>query len=426
MGLTMYNGTSFTTYNTTNSTLKSDTVISLACNSGNIYAGTYKGLSVYNGTNFTNYNHAGSGMKSDTVYCITVESTSAIWLGNKYGIDKFNGSNFTFSYVTAGNIADTVNCIYLDSVNNKWIGTNYHGLIKYDNTNFYTLQQLYPNPNIQQDFIGVSQYWPVTVKNICKGLHGGVFIGMDEYILPFSGILSALTGSIEITGSQLYQYPGYASGVVNPTSSYFIMQHDLASNILFFIIYGAGGASGNIVLYSYNPSLYTDNPPYDITNTNSAFLDINNVNALITDNSNQHWDTRTSETKYFVSKQNNTSPLHGSSMWIGGFASGNLHMAAMTYRQNGYDFWPGPLNPATDAIDSATSQNYNQVWKVNRYDIANFLYEWGLGNVQSGAFVPPASITTWPGNSPYTGKPLAPYVDVNHNGVYDPIAGGAY
>ncbi len=416
MGLTMYNGTSFTTYNTTNSTIKSDTVISLACGSGNVYAGTYKGLSVYNGTSFTNYNHATNGMKSDTVFCITTESASAIWLGNKYGIDKFNGSNFTFNYVAAGNIADTVNCIYLDASNNKWIGTSYHGLIKYDNTNFYSMQQLYPNA--QQDFIGVGD-WPVTVKSICKGFHGGIFFGMETNAPNCRP--NSIGASIELTVGQIYQYPGFSPEPLSPTGlAYAIIQHDLVSNVIFFVNH-ANGLSLD-VLYSYNSSLYSPLSE-DISKSNSAFLDINNVNALITDNSNQHWDDLTSVTKYFAPKQNNTSPLFTSAMWIGGYASGSLHTAAMTYRQNGYDFWPGPINPTTDGIDSTMMQTYNKVWKVNRYDIANFLYAWSIGTVQSGVFVPPASITTWPGNSPYTGKPLAPYVDFNGDGTYNYLQG---
>jgi len=203
------------------------------------------------------------------------------------------------------------------------------------------------------------------------------------------------------------------------------MQHDLDSNVVFFIDYGASGGYPNFPLHSFNPTHYS---PwfYEITSANSAFLDINNVNALITDNSNQHWDASADITKYFVGKQNNTSPLFTSAMWIGGYAAGSLHIAAMTYRQNGVDFWPGPINPATDAIDNSTMLSYNQVWKVNRYDIANFMYAWSVGTVQSGVFVPPASITTWPGNSPYGAGQLAPYVDVNHNGIYDPIAGGDY
>ncbi|HEX7413228.1 MAG TPA: two-component regulator propeller domain-containing protein, partial [Bacteroidia bacterium] len=334
-GLTKYDGTTFTTYNTTNSLIKSDTIISLACNGGNVYAGSYKGLSVFNGTSFTNYNRATNGMKSDTVYCITAESASAVWLGNRFGMDKFNGSTFTFSYVAAGNVADMVNCIYLDSVNNKWIGTNAHGAIKYDNTNFYTMQQLYPNPNTLQDLIGAG-YWPITVKDICKGFHGGVFFGMK--VNPIGVNCKASNGSgIEITSTHLYPCLGFSPGVSMPTYLGDIMQYDLISNKIFFVNNGM-----NPVLYSFDPSLYVPNPD-DVSTSNSAFLDINNVNALITNNSSQHWDNRAYGAKYFVPKQNNTSPLFGSAMWIGGYSNNNLHMAAETYRQNGDDFWPGPL-----------------------------------------------------------------------------------
>ncbi len=426
MGLTKYDGTSFTTYNTTNSTLINDTVISLACNSGNVYAGTYKGLSVYNGTGFTNYNHAGNGMKSDTIYCITAESASAIWLGNKFGIDKFNGSNFVFNYVTAGNIADTVNCIYLDSINNKWIGTNGHGLIKYDNTNFYNVEQLYSYTLIEDLYEGGIGYWPHTVKSLCKGPSGGVLLGMTEgsnaplYYTPL--------GSIELKSNTLNVYIGFSPAAANSTTvGYAVMQHDLVSDKIFYIQYDInyGGTAVHPVLYSFDASLSVVTPPsitsLGTTSYNSAFLDINNVNALITDNSNQHWDL--TEAKYFTPKQNNTSPLFSSAMWIGGYTAGNLHMAAMTYRQNGYDFWPGPINPVTDAIDSTTLETYNHVWKVNRFDIANFMYAWAAGTVQSGVFVPPASIVNWPGNSPYTGKPLAPYVDFNGDGTYNYLQG---
>jgi type IX secretion system substrate protein len=418
MGLTKYDGTSFTTYNTTNSTISSDTIISLACGSGNVYAGNYKGLSVYNGTGFTNYNRVTNGLTSDTVNCITVESATVIWIGNKYGMDKFNGSNFTFNYVVSGNVKDTVYCIYIDATNNKWIGTYAHGVVKYDNTNFYTMQQLYPNPNTEQDFISVG-YWPITIKTICKGFHGGAFFGGGEVLATaLNGCRSAyFDGSFEVTPSQIYQYPELYN------ESYGILQHDLDSNVVFYINYGGGYP---YPISSFDPALYSTPPFYSMTNTNSAFLDINNVNALITDNSNQHWDANSGITKYFVPKQNNTSPLFTSAMWIGGYANNNLHMAAMTYRQNGNDFWPGPLNPSNDSITTGMMNAYNQVWKVNRFDIANFLYAWSIGTVQSGVFVPPASILNWPGNSPYGTGQLAPYVDINHNGIYDPIAGGDY
>ncbi len=409
-GLTKYNGTSFTTYNTSNSGIVSDTVISLACGNGNVYAGTYKGLSIYNGANFANYN-TGNGMNNNTVNCITVENANTIWLGNPSGIDKFNGSGFTFNYVVAGNTADVVNIIYIDAQNNKWIGTNANGAIKYDNSNFYTMQQLYPNA---QEVLGIG-HWPAVVKTICKGPNGGVLFCSPTVL---SGIKMTTGRSYEITNTQLSTYLTIAPASA-ATGNYPIMQHDVGSNKIFVVSPSGYYTS---VLSSYFPIPYSSYPLLDETPANAAFLDINNVAALITDNSNQHWDNTTFQTKYFVPKQSNTSPLFTSAMWIGGYSSSNLHMAAMTYRQNGIDFWPGPLDPATANIDTATMNAYNKVWKVNRFDIANFIYAWSAGNVQNHTFIPSAAIVNWPGNSPYGGK-LAPFVDYNNDGFYNYMDG---
>jgi hypothetical protein len=414
MGLTVYNGTSFTTYNTSTG-LISDTIISLACGNGNVYAGSNRGLSVYNGTGFTNYIIA-NGMNSNVVNCITVENANAIWLGNQNGIEKFNGSSFTFNYVTANSTADVVNCIYVDAQGNKWIGTNAHGAIKYDNSNFYTFQQLYPLSN-QQESLGAGAY-PVIVKTICKGPNGGALFCSATSNIP----LSAGSGrSYEVTNTQINNYISIAPSS-SVTGNQYIMQHDVGSNKIF-VVSPAGIAAH--VLCSYDPiPVIPVGSGGVITETtgatgNTAFLDINNASALITDNSNLHWDATNSQTKYFVPKQKNTSPLFTSAMWIGGYVNGQIRIAAMTYRQNGIDFWPGPIDPTTATIDTATMSAYNHVWKVNRFDIANFIYFWNAGQVQSGTWTPPAAILNWPGNSPYTGQMLAPYVDFNSDGFYN-------
>jgi hypothetical protein len=411
-GLTVYNGTSFTTYNTSNSGIVSDVIISLACGNNCVYIGTTKGLSVFDGTTFTNYNRANNGMKSDTVNCIASENAIAIWLGNPYGLDKFNGSNFSFNYTAP---SDNINCIYIDALNNKWLGTTAHGVIKYDNTNFYTMQQLYPS-NTSQDLIGVGG-WPTIVKSICKGPNGGVLFGTIQRIIP-TGNYSTNIGSIEITANQLYFYSDLNLGIAYLGLSHYEMQHDVGSNKIFYTAIGAGASLTSPFLYSFDNTQYSD--ALDVSPANSDFLDINNVNALITDNSQINWDNTSGRTRYFTPKQNNTSPLNASAMWIGGYATPtDLRVAAMTYRQNGYDFWPGPLNPSTDSITMANMLAYNKVWKVNRYDIANFIYNWNAGNVQNGTYYPTTAIATWPGNSPYNGQPLAPYVDVDNDGNYN-------
>ena len=415
-GLTIYNGISFTTYNTSMG-LVSDTIISLACGNGNVYAGSNRGLSVYNGTNFTNYTTA-NGMNSNVVNCITVESANAIWLGNQNGLEKFNGSNFTFSYVTANSTADVVNCIYVDAQGNKWIGTNAHGAIKYDNSNFITFQQLYPLSNLQESLSAGA--YPVIVKTICKGPNGGALFCSATQSNVGRPVLSGR--SYEVVGTQVNSYISIAPSSTI-TGNQYIMQHDVSSNKIFVAI--PAGTIGNPILYSYSPIPIVPVGSGGVqtetigANGNTDFLDINNVSALITDNSNIHWDATNSETKYFVPKQKNTSPLFTSAMWIGGYVNNQIRTAAMTYRQNGVDFWPGPIDPTTATIDTATMSAYNHVWKVNRFDVANFIYFWNAGQVQSGTWTPPAAIVNWPGNSPYTGQMLAPYVDFNSDGFYN-------
>ena len=422
IGLTMYNGTSFTTLNTSNSGLVSDTIISLACGNGNVYAGSNRGLSVYNGSSFTNYTTA-NGMNSNVVNCITIENANTIWLGNPNGLDKFNGSNFTFSYVTANSTTDAVYCIYVDAQGIKWIGTNAHGIIKYDNSNFYTMQQLFPSVN-EQEALGVG-LWPTVVKTICKGPSGGVLFCSPTNNTPGVQKPPFIGRTYEITGTQLYTYMSIAPSTTTTTGNQYMMQHDVGSNKIFVV-----SPSGNPVLTSYDPIPYWNvfgGFPADQTTANTAFLDINNVACLITDNSNQHWDDAVSVTKYFVPKQNNTSPLFTSAMWIGGYTNGQIRTAAMTYRQNGVDFWPGPLDTTNASIDNATMNAYDKVWKINRFDIANFIYNWNAGNVQNGTFAPVSAILNWPaqGTGNYSRK-MAPYVDVNNNGIYDPIHDGDY
>jgi len=154
-------------------------------------------------------------------------------------------------------------------------------------------------------------------------------------------------------------------------------------------------------------------------------LTLNKVNCPITNNSDFTYNSINN--RYLVPKNANVSPLFAASMWIGGFHNGALHMGAMTYRQNGMDFWPGPLDTITANTDTSISSKYTSLWKINRFDIANFIYNWNHGNVQSGSFVPNNIILNWPahGTGAYSRR-LAPFVDVNGNGVYDPIHDGDY
>ena len=146
------------------------------------------------------------------------------------------------------------------------------------------------------------------------------------------------------------------------------------------------------------------------------YLDINNVKAGVLAIGYIH--------DFEVPKGSNRQTIFAGSLWIGGVdAVATLKIAGQTYRQTGIDFWPGPINTVA-TTDSTTIASYNKVWKLNKCDIDMYLNWFNGGSVGPNPTNSTAmnTILSWPATNP-TGGPLAPFVDANTNGVYDPYAG---
>jgi hypothetical protein len=106
--------------------------------------------------------------------------------------------------------------------------------------------------------------------------------------------------------------------------------------------------------------------------------------------------------------------------WIIGYADNVLHTATPGYALNADSNLPyaGPL---ADVMDSAFYNRYHQVWKVDTAMINYHISHWAEPGYQT-----PYAIATWPGNGDVAnGQPavLVPFVDLNHNGYYEPAQG---
>ena len=165
-------------------------------------------------------------------------------------------------------------------------------------------------------------------------------------------------------------------------------------------------------------------------------LDINNVRAKLLGGGDLWWDLNSA--KYEVPKTDagtgeiGPSSIFAGALWIGGIDAGsqNLKVAAMTYRQSGNDFWPGPIDPVTKSTTQTICNNYDRHWKINRDDVTVFLDQ--TFPVATTAI--PTAILEWPAfGNPYAKgkngvpiditKPMAPYVDVDNVLGYDPTQG---
>lgn len=152
-------------------------------------------------------------------------------------------------------------------------------------------------------------------------------------------------------------------------------------------------------------------------------LKYNNVRTIIYTGGDMWWDL-VSNARYIIPKTEDTknavSSSFAGSIWLGGLdAGGQLKVAAMTYRQKGVDFWPGPLDTTNASADPAECSRYDQIFTITRDEVDKFV---------AGKTAATPNMLLWPGNgnlSKNQGRILAPFYDSNGDGFYDP-AGGDY
>ena len=147
-------------------------------------------------------------------------------------------------------------------------------------------------------------------------------------------------------------------------------------------------------------------------------LDINNIRARLNNGGDLFWDL-IGWAAYEVPINSGKHPLFASAIWIGGVDnSGQLKIAAQTYRQSGNDYFAGPLDKNANT-DMQTCIDWDQMWKINKTTIDSF--KLGLfGSI-------PKSILEWPAKdnpnnsllSNFAGNEYAPFNDYNQDGKYD-------
>ena len=147
----------------------------------------------------------------------------------------------------------------------------------------------------------------------------------------------------------------------------------------------------------------------------------NNVSAFVTDAGIFFNNIASNAHGYELPKNASTHLIYSSAFWFGGKEpNGGLRLAAQDIYGSGTDLWPGALT-----IGAANVVNPNPLgqtlWSVSKSEIEQHQLDYLL----PGYVVPP-SIASWPahgdvvsGQSYY----LAPFVDVNQDGNYNPELG---
>jgi hypothetical protein len=175
-----------------------------------------------------------------------------------------------------------------------------------------------------------------------------------------------------------------------------------------------------VVLSFLSPIILLAQPEGADPATNAIDLDVNNVRARIMNGNDMFWDL-VSSPRYEVPKVTITGQVRRhtmlcASMWIGGIDDqGDLHAAAMTYRQNGgWDYFPGPIGDGSNML----SKSWDRLWVVTRKEIDDFKKDTSKLT---------EAIKKWPAHPMYAGmnepKYIAPFVDTDNDGIYNPAKG---
>jgi hypothetical protein len=367
---------------------------------GVIWVGTKAGLFRGNGSAWTNLTVANSGLASDTILSLAIDPSGNLLAGTQRGLSVQNGTGWTnYSSSNIGFTSNIVNAIYSDATNGTWLSLNGH-VGRFSPPYFVPMDSIMLTP--------VPNAYGSNTISITRGPNGGVI---------FNGSNGTL---IEVISNHpQFYYTGfvYISAMLayNPVNGKTWIANRLPT-------------SSGIPLFAFdgNYTHHLGEGVYGVTPNNCRYLDVNNVRTAILNRGDKNWNL--SNAQYEVPKGSGAHTVFTSSLWIGGLDNGGgLHQAAMTYRQTGMDFFPGPLDTINGTTDSATAVQYDYIWRIEKLKIQEFQYYWGTGAVQNGTYIPDQDILTWPahGTGNYT-RNMAPFIDVDGNGIYNPVTGGDY
>lgn len=127
------------------------------------------------------------------------------------------------------------------------------------------------------------------------------------------------------------------------------------------------------------------------------------------------------ESGFEYPKGSNNSTIFASSYWLRAVdsATNTLHTSVKTYPNNFDCIFEGPIRNAP--FNDLSS---NGIYKLSKNTVIDFNQNYG-----SAGYIIPSPIINWPGNGNVNSgisKRLAPFIDLNNNGDYEPISNGEY
>jgi hypothetical protein len=390
-GLLIYNPTieTWQLFNTSNSSLPTNQINAVASDSYYIWLATDKGVIAFdpNSKKCKIYNQLNSEFESNLINSVACAPNGNVWAGGSGNTDQLG------LYILKDGVFKNIESV-TGYCQHRLLGKGQGNLSNYCSIGKLTL-------------VGNQVYFAGTG-------------GLQPADLKVNFIAEANENRINLTpisSSFIKKTPAYLSGSQN-------LFGQIKGNQITFINY-ATILSVNLNELkpdtSYENSLkrIKDNWKNEL-NDNNTDLKINNQTIPLNVLGDMFWDIW-EERNLSVNTGKCNILSYASSLWMGGISDKNLYVAANTYRQSGMDFSAGPLKLNNQLSDSLTQKKFGRHWKVEERTLAEFIAKRG-----TPGYIIPEEILSWPAHGDTLNgyaKNLAPFIDLNQNGIYEPVLG---
>lgn len=155
---------------------------------------------------------------------------------------------------------------------------------------------------------------------------------------------------------------------------------------------------------------------FSIKSQQSAILNVNNINTIVQNNLSPFYDPTSIESTYEVVLNSGIKPIFKTGL---SFLAKDINDSVYISTEGLFSSWYKDnfgFGPIADDYNSQSFENYDQVWKVTSQEIWG--HQQGLGSSYS--------IMNWPAHGDTSNGEafyLAPFVDVNGDGIYSPSQG---
>lgn len=386
-----------------------------------LFAGSMgNGLLVYKNGKGIERHIAIDGVNYDTILSVSSHN-NVLWIGSSKGLIKFeNGKykvyNLSENLKKGGQYYNYIRTVAIDGNGRLWCANGLNSdslpnLFRFENDSLCALLDIYHNECVKTDFL------PKGINRLYTARNGSILAGMNYGLIEFSDDMKYFVLN-----------DTYKSKIINADVDGFnfnsydaIAIEDVNGHYMGF------NSSGiwNVDRLKYNLSSVKDSFYQRLIFTSSE-MNYNDIHCGIANDgilyNNEDLLYRMLNGKSFSSSDLNCRQLlYNGSLWVSGFSESKNKekVAAVAYRNEGSDFVPGPVNFIKMQFDSVLSSQYNKIWVIEKRQIDEFIENRLLPNYKI-----PQEIAEWPANPLInTISALAPFVDVNADGVYNPAEG---